>query len=116
MNIVIKKWKIKYHTQFGSSLSLENWFESRNHVQIKSIAKEMALLERCGNTLRLPHSKALGKGLFELRERTYGYRLYYAFSRGNIILLNAGDKRTQEKDIKLAYKRLSLMKEKEHVI
>ena len=65
------------------------------------------MLEELGNELKLPHSRALGKGLFELRERQFGYRVYYCF-KGNqlIILLTAGDKKTQEKDIKIAYKRL----------
>jgi len=72
-----------------------------------SIAEELSMLEELGNELKLPHSRALGKGLFELRERQFGYRVYYCF-KGNqlIILLTAGDKKTQEKDIKIAYKRL----------
>lgn len=58
--------------------------------------------------LKLPHSKALGKGLFELRERKYGYRVYYGFLKKYIIiLLAAGDKNSQEKDILIARGRLA---------
>ncbi len=65
------------------------------------------MLEMVGNDLRLPHSKPLGEGLFELRERKYGYRVYYGF-KGQclIILLAAGNKRSQERDIKIARERL----------
>jgi putative addiction module killer protein len=72
------------------------------------VAKEILLLERCGNTLRLPHSKTLGKGLFELRERNFGYRIYYMFLPDKtILLIYAGDKSSQQKDIEIARLRLN---------
>jgi len=65
------------------------------------------LLELCGNELKLPQSKALGKGLFELREQRFGFRIYYCFSDNCIIiLLAAGDKKSQKSDIVVARKRL----------
>jgi len=75
--------------------------------QASSVTKELLILEKLGNTLRLLHSRSLSKGLFELRERQFGYRLYYSF-KGNrlIILLAAGDKKSQDKNVKTAYKRL----------
>ncbi|OGT51875.1 MAG: hypothetical protein A3E84_05455 [Gammaproteobacteria bacterium RIFCSPHIGHO2_12_FULL_42_13] len=60
----------------------------------------MRLLELCGNELKLPHSRALGGGLFELRERRFGLRLYYCFKPDQTILIaHAGDKSKQEADI-----------------
>ena len=51
----------------------------------------------------------LSNGLFELRERRFGYRIYYCFGPHNtIILLAAGDKQSQEKDIKTARERLAI--------
>ena len=58
------------------------------------------------NRLRLPHSRPLGQGMFELRERGYGYRIYYTFRREVIVLLTAGDKGTQAKDIRIARARM----------
>lgn len=77
-----------------------------SHEQAKSVEKEISILETIGNALNLPHSRALGKGLFELRERRFGLRIYYCF-RGKqiIILLAAGDKKTQTNDIKVAHSR-----------
>jgi putative addiction module killer protein len=93
----MKNWVMHYCE------AVEAWLDERTVEQIKSLAKEIKLLENCGNTLRLPHSRSLGKGLFELRERAYGYRIYYAFLPGyTIVLLQAGDKKTQTRDIGIA--------------
>jgi putative addiction module killer protein len=64
-----------------------------------------------GNELPLSLSKALGKGLFELKERNYGYRIYYGFYKKCIIIVvAAGDKTSQDRDIKVARERLSKIK------
>lgn len=58
----------------------------------------------------MPHSRLLGKKLFELRERRYGFRLYYTFHEHQVIIvLVAGDKSTQKADIKKARKRLDML-------
>lgn len=98
--------KVEYWCEQEGS-PVEEWFDSMTDEQFKSVAKELKLLELCGNELRLPHSKSLGKGLFELRERKFGYRVYYTFYGNRVILLlHGGDKSSQVKDIKLARKRL----------
>ena len=53
--------------------------------------------------MKMPHSKALKQGLFELREPSFGLRVYYCFAgKKVIILLMAAGKKTQTKDIKYA--------------
>lgn len=80
--------------------AVEEWLVTLNDQQLKSVAKEVRLLELCGNKLTLPHSKSLGAGLFELRERSHGFRIYYTFEKNKrILLLYAGDKKMQAKDI-----------------
>jgi len=104
----MKQWCIKYWYMEDDNSPVEAWLDSLAHEQLKSVAKEMKLLERCGNELRLPHSRALGKGLFELRERRFGYRVYYTFFEQSVILLlNAGNKSSQTNDIKIARGRLN---------
>ena len=44
---------------------------SLEDVIIAKVLRTIDLLEKFGNQLRLPHSKAIGKGLFELRIRGY---------------------------------------------
>ncbi len=100
-------WKIKYWSEGPNKSPVEKWMSKLDKVQFRFVTKELDVLELSGNELRLPHSKALGKGLFELREREFGYRIYYSFQgKCLIILLAAGDKTSQDRDIKVARERL----------
>lgn len=90
-------WKISYLE------AVEDWLNNLSHDQLKAVAKEVRLLELCGNQLKLPHSRSLGVGLFELRDRRFGIRLYYCFQAGGeILILCGGEKTGQDKDIKIA--------------
>ncbi len=101
-------WSIKYCDDTAAKKSIEDWFDDLSSEQLKSVAKELTMLELRGNALRMPQSKPLGEGLFELRERKYGYRIYYTFhDKQVIILLAAGDKKSQKNDIRVARTRLS---------
>lgn len=104
-------WTIRY---FLETDEIIKWFEGLEQEVAESVYKELGLLETFGNTLRLPHSRTLGEKLFELRERRFGCRIYYTF-QGNkvIILLAAGDKATQEKDIKVARRRIDVLVKRE---
>lgn len=103
----MKRWRIEYWDVAKGKNPIEKWVDALTTVQLKSVAKEIKMLEEAGNELKLPHSRSLGKGLFELRERRYGYRIYYCF-QGEcvIILLAAGDKKSQKNDIQIARERL----------
>ena len=100
-------WRIDYWSSGTGKSHVEKWIDKLTPEQLKSVAKELSMLRRAGTDLKLPHSRALGKGLFELRERKFGYRVYYGFKgQRMIILLAAGDKKSQENDIKVARRRL----------
>jgi putative addiction module killer protein len=67
------------------------------------------MLSELGRDLRLPHCRALGDGLFELRDtsRGPGYRISYCFAGDKlIVLVPSGDKSTQERDIVTATRRM----------
>jgi putative addiction module killer protein len=103
----MKKWQIDYWVTNAGKNSIEKWLDKLTIEQIKAVAKEIKILEKTGNELKLPHSGLLGGGLFELRERRFGYRIYYGFKENNaIILVAAGDKKSQEADIIIARERL----------
>jgi hypothetical protein len=72
-------WKIKYYTSESGKADLEKWFNKLSTIQFKSVDQEIELLREYGNSLGLPHSRSMGKSLFELRERKFGYRIYYTF-------------------------------------
>ena len=75
-------------------------------------ARLVELLIEHGMDLRLPHSRAFGGGLFELRPRGRSAiaRAFYCFMIGQrIVILHAFIKksqRTPEQELKLARKRL----------
>lgn len=80
-------------------------------------ARLAELLAEHGPNLRLPHSRAMGEGLFELRPRGRSGigRAFYCFLVGRrVVVVHAFVKKTPqtpEKDLKLARKR---MKEIDH--
>lgn len=75
-------------------------------------ARIIELLTEHGVNLRLPHSKAFGDGLFELRPRgkTGIGRAFYCFMLGQrVVVLHAFIKKSQqtpERELKMARKRL----------
>lgn len=104
---LMKEWQIRLWINETGKSPVEKWLKSLDRDQRNSVAKELTMLELAGNDLRMPHSRALGDGLFELRERRYGFRIYYCF-RDNyiIIVLAAGNKKSQQKDIHVSRERL----------
>jgi len=96
------------------------YFHERVLAQIESwpvdvvadYARLVELLIEHGPDLRLPHSRAFGDGLFELRPKGKSGigRAFYCFMLGKrIIVLHALIKKTQQtpdKELKLARKRL----------
>lgn len=74
-------------------------------------ARIIELLAEHGRSLRLPHSRAFGGGLFELRLRGRGGigRAFYCFLVGRrVVVLHAFIKKTQQtpdRELKLARKR-----------
>ena len=75
-------------------------------------ARLLELLTEHGPSLRLPHSRAMGDGLFELRPRGRSGigRAFYCFLVGRrVVVLHAFVKKTPQtpdRDLKLARKRL----------
>jgi phage-related protein len=96
------------------------YFHPRVLVEVESwpvdvladYARLVELLAEYGPSLRLPHSRTLGEGLFELRPRGrsgIGRSLYCFMSGKRVVMLHAFTKKTQQtpdRDLKLARKRL----------
>jgi phage-related protein len=79
---------------------------------VADYARLVELLAEHGPSLRLPHSRALGERLFELRPRGRSGigRAFYCFLLGRrVVVVHAFVKKTQEtpdKELKLARKRV----------
>lgn len=62
-----------------------------NGLEGRDLAEAIALVKLVGergNALRSPHSKALGRGLFEPRGKRV--RIFYVFGRGRRVVLLSG--------------------------
>jgi len=76
----------------------------------------VCLMEKQGADLRLPHSRAMGEGLFELRckgKEGIGRAFYCTMVGRQIIILHSFIKKTQEtpdRELKTARKRLKEVK------
>lgn len=65
------------------------------------VLRTLNLLETFGSELRMPHSKKILGGLFELRIRgTQEVRVLYTFQKNSVILLHAFVKKTQRIPLK----------------
>ena len=106
----MKSYILKYfETSSGKSPFVE-WLEALKDRKSAAIIKTRLDRLRFG---LFGDAKFLEQDVFELR--IYygpGYRVYYTQSVGNIIiLLCAGDKSTQQKDIKIAIKYAKMLQE-----
>lgn len=104
-------WKVEYWSENANTSPVEKWLLKLDKEKFDAVSKELAILEILGNESKMPRSKALGQGLFELRESQYGCRVYYCFNGKRLIVLIAGgDKTSQDRDIKIARERLLKIK------
>ena len=79
----------------------EQWYRNIRDGEARDRIRKRLLRIRDGN---LGDCKQLGEGVFELRiDFGPGYRVYFAIAqRVLIVLINGGDKSTQNKDISAA--------------
>ncbi len=103
-------WNIEtYETSSGEKVVDE--FIKKQQPQTKAkIAHVIKLLKLYGNKLGLPHSKALGSGLYELRVRgKKELRIIYCFIQQKTIYLLHGFKKQKQqipsKELETALKR-----------
>lgn len=89
---------------------LEDFIDSLDRDTYSRVLKTTDLLRTFGQMLRMPYSKALGSGLFELRIRGQReIRIFYAFYNQEAVLLHGFSKKTQKtpnKEIALAQDKL----------
>ncbi len=96
----IASLEIRYYQTTSGRCPFRDWFESLDMRAQVVIDKRLARVRRG----LLGDSESVGGGIFEFRvDFGPGYRIYYARGdRGIVILLHAGDKRSQSADIRAA--------------
>ena len=107
-------WNIETY-ETGSGEKVVDEFIKKQQPQAKAkIVHTIKLLKSYGNKLGLPHSKALGSGLYELRIRgKEELRIIYCFASNNrIYLLHGFKKQTQQtplKELEVAMQRMKAL-------
>ena len=90
--------------------SLEEFIENLQKPTVVKVLRTIDLLEKFGQSLKLPHSKKILARLFELRIRgAQEVRIFYTFHKSQIFLLHGFVKKSQripKKEIRIALKKL----------
>lgn len=90
-------WKIEFYITENGRVPVDAFIESTTPKMKARILREIDLLAELGISLRLPHTKALGNGLFELRITCSGdisRIIYFHFTDKTFVLLNGFIKKT----------------------
>jgi phage-related protein len=104
-------WKIHYFNAHVQQ-EIRDWPDSL----YADFLRLVSLIEEHGANLRLPHSRAMGEGLFELRCKSHvgiGRAFYCTMIGREIVILHSFIKKTQatpDKELKIARKRLKEVK------
>jgi phage-related protein len=106
-------WEITYYISPSGRPVIQEFIDALPKPTRAKVFRQLDLLEIKGTDLGMPHSKALGDGLVELRVRsgrgTNEVRVFYVFAKGRrIFLVHGFIKKTQEtpdKELKLARQR-----------
>jgi len=103
-------FQVNYYELPSGERPVEQFIDSLDTKMRAKALGSIEVLERFGNTLREPYSKAVAKGVFELRIKFAGdiTRIFYFFKVGNRIILTNGfikkGSRTPPKELALAIK------------
>jgi phage-related protein len=91
-------WEIEtYRTSSGQEVVEAFIYKMQKPTKAK-LTRLLDLLERFGPELSMPHTRAMGDGLYELRVRgKQEVRVFYVYAKGSTVyLLHAFQKKTQE--------------------
>ena len=83
------------------SSKTNTFLESLEKKLKENVLQALILLSDYGHTLRMPDSRSLGNGLFELRIKEMGnIRVFYTFKNNGIWILHAFNKKTNKTPIR----------------
>jgi len=86
------KMEIRYYTD-----DIKFFIKSLDEDSIAGILKLISLLRKCGNEIKMPYSKSLGGGLFELRKLgKKQVRIIYCFDNNVAVLLHVFEKKNNK--------------------
>ena len=91
-------WEVLFYVTASGQPVVHKFVKSLDAISYAKALRQIELLETYGSELSMPHAKALGSGLIELRVRgKREVRIFYAFAKGKrIFLLHGFIKKTQK--------------------
>ena len=103
-------WEIEYYKTPSGQEVIKDFIDNLQESTQAKVGRNLDLLEKHGNQLGMPHAKAMGSGLIELRVRgKQEVRILYAFASGKrVYLLHAFIKKTKttpKKELAIARRR-----------
>lgn len=90
-------WDIREHVAATGETPVLGFLEGLKGRPEAAAFALIELLAEHGNQLRRPQSGALGDGLFELRHKATGVRIFYMFRPGRRVVLLDGMVKKQDK-------------------
>lgn len=92
-------YEIEFFMKENGEEPAREFIDSRDMKMQAKILTKMELLEICGPTLKMPHSRPLGAKMFELRAESEGNlaRLPYFFVIGKKVVITHGFQKKTEK-------------------
>lgn len=104
------QWTILTYETSSGEKPVDIFIKKQQPQARAKIIHNVRLLQEYGNMLGMPHSKMLGRGLYELRIRgKEELRIFYFLKQKTIYLLHAFKKQKQhtpQKEIELAFLRM----------
>ena len=106
-------WKLEYYLDARGRNPVEEFIQSLTAGDQALVRARIDFLGEVGNQAREPHSKSLGKGLFELRIKSS--RIFYCFKPGGVIVLLHGfgkkSQKTPQREMETALRRMEEVKD-----
>ncbi len=113
-------FELEFYRLPNGNAPVEDFLNSLDKKMRVKALHGLSILEEFGNTLREPHSKPIGNGLFELRIKFASdiSRIFYFFVVDNKIILTNGfikkSAKTPKAEIELAKKYKADYEKREH--
>ena len=104
-SFVMSSWSVELEPE------IEKWLDALPPSQFAAVASRIDYLDERGATMRMPRSRSLGEGLFELRfdlERTAQRITFFFPGERQIVLLTTFRKQRQSERAEIARARLAM--------
>ena len=95
----MRNFEVEFFETDSGSHPAEEFLDSLDDKAAAKMYGLLGLLEEYGNALRMPYSRHLDSGIFELRARigtNVSRVLYFFFAGGKIVLTNGFVKKTEK--------------------